>query len=56
MNANRIKSTIIIGLGMLNGFITTHYFGGHFFPSSPEECISDGINILILCLGIAVWK
>lgn len=53
---NRIKSTLIMALGVLHSFITTKYFGGHVFPQTAEECISDGICVLIICFGLSKWE
>ena len=48
------RGALIIFLGLLYGIATTNFFGGHLFPQSADECIVDGIALVIIAIGMAV--
>ena len=47
---------IITVVGLVYGFLTTHFHGWNGWPQSSSEWITDGIMILIVCLGSAVCE
>jgi hypothetical protein len=47
------RGWIICTIGLLYGMTTTAFFGNNLFPKSPEECITDGIVLVIVAIGIA---
>ena len=47
------RGSVIVILGLLYGMTTTAFFGNHFFPQSADECITDGLALVVVAIGIA---
>lgn len=48
------RSIIVIASGILYGMMTTAFFGNNLFPKSADECIVDGLALIIVSIGIAI--
>ena len=51
-NQNKWLSRLVFAMAILYGYMETHLFGYHFYPSCGEEAICDGIGIIICVLGL----
>lgn len=50
------RSITIMLLGLFFAWSETAYFGWNLMPRSAAETICDGIALLIMALGIFLWR
>lgn len=41
--------------GVVYGSMCTKFFGYHWFPTSYEELVTDGLTIIIAALGLIIF-